>query len=326
MEKYLRACLQSLIIENSDLQKQLEVLVVNDGSKDNSLEIAEEFSKLNPDVFRVIDKKNGNYGSCVNRGLKEATGKYVKILDADDSFDSNGLRELVIVLSNVDVDMLLSDYVTVREDGTVTGNYKFQIPSNTILRAADYIDCFNRIQMHAVVYRLENLRKINYIQTEGISYTDQEWVFIPLTTIRTFYYLDTVVYKYLVGRSGQTVELGTYHKRVSDRVKMVRNIVALFVQFKNDNKSGIYDSFLTKRATELIHSIYLSYVIVNRDSAGAGDFDNFLKTSSTELYGLCDNLIVYKFLPFKYIAYWRTRGMLPPKLLSNAYRWLKSIR
>lgn len=76
MEDLLSKCLSSLIVKNH--LDMLEVLVVNDGSKDLSSEIAHQFEKENPDTFRVIDKENGNYGSCVNRGLKEAKGKYIK--------------------------------------------------------------------------------------------------------------------------------------------------------------------------------------------------------------------------------------------------------
>ena len=88
MEQYLRKCLDSLIVSEENMQR-LEVLVVNDGSKDSSSAIGHEYEAKYPQTFRVIDKENGNYGSCVNRGLKEATGKYVKVLDADDYFDDS---------------------------------------------------------------------------------------------------------------------------------------------------------------------------------------------------------------------------------------------
>mgnify|MGYP002624493917 CR=1 FL=1 len=80
MDRYLERCLDSLILPEM-LMERLEVLVVNDGSKDKSSEIAHSYEKKYPQTFRVIDKENGNYGSCVNRGLKEATGKYIKNLD-----------------------------------------------------------------------------------------------------------------------------------------------------------------------------------------------------------------------------------------------------
>lgn len=85
MEKYIGQCLDSLLIPEFD---EVEILVVNDGYKDRSSEIAHSYANRYPDSIRVIDKSNGNYGSCINAALPVATGRYVKILDADDSFDT----------------------------------------------------------------------------------------------------------------------------------------------------------------------------------------------------------------------------------------------
>ena len=84
MEKYLLKCLGSLIVA-PELMERIEVIVVNDGSTDRTSEIAHSFEVKFPGVFRVIDKENGHYGSCVNAGLKMASGVFAKILDADDS-------------------------------------------------------------------------------------------------------------------------------------------------------------------------------------------------------------------------------------------------
>lgn len=97
VERYIRKCQDSLIVSD-DLMGQLEVLVINDGTPDRSAEIAKEFEKKYPSVFRVIDKENGNYGSCINRGLKEARGKYIRICDGDDSYDSVALCKLLKIL------------------------------------------------------------------------------------------------------------------------------------------------------------------------------------------------------------------------------------
>lgn len=109
MEKYLRRCLDSLIIDEEGM-KQLEVLVINDGSKDSSSQIAHEYQDKYPDTYRVIDKENGNYGSCINRGLKEATGKYVKVLDADDWYNTKGLAKHILKLTSLsdDIDAIFS--------------------------------------------------------------------------------------------------------------------------------------------------------------------------------------------------------------------------
>ncbi|MDE5999791.1 MAG: glycosyltransferase family 2 protein, partial [Bacteroidaceae bacterium] len=96
MEQYLGECLTSMITQKS--QELLEVIVVNDGSTDASSAIAHGFAAQYPTLFKVIDKENGHYGSCVNHGLKAATGKYVKILDADDFFHTPDLDAVLTYL------------------------------------------------------------------------------------------------------------------------------------------------------------------------------------------------------------------------------------
>ena len=82
MEKYIRQCLESLVI--GEVLDRIEVLVVLEGSKDGSAEIAYEFVEQYPDTLRIIYKANGGHGSAINTGLMMASGEYVKILDSDD--------------------------------------------------------------------------------------------------------------------------------------------------------------------------------------------------------------------------------------------------
>ena len=109
MEMFLKRCLDSLLLDDMTLLGKLEVLIINDGSKDSSSKIAHNYSEQHPCVFKVIDKENGNYGSCINAGLKVATGKYVKILDADDWFDNNQFLIYVKVLTSLDSDLVLTN-------------------------------------------------------------------------------------------------------------------------------------------------------------------------------------------------------------------------
>ena len=106
MERYLDKCLGSLIINNEMLFQRLEVLVIIDGATDQSSAIAHSYQARYPEVFIVVDKTNGNYGSCINMGLDLATGKYIKVLDADDSFDTKSLEGYLKFLQSVDEDMI----------------------------------------------------------------------------------------------------------------------------------------------------------------------------------------------------------------------------
>ena len=97
LEALLPLCLDSIVA--SKALPRLDVVVVNDGSRDGSLAVAEGYAKRYADSVRVIDKANGNYGSTINAALPTLEGKYVKILDADDAFDTAALDSYVEYLT-----------------------------------------------------------------------------------------------------------------------------------------------------------------------------------------------------------------------------------
>ena len=98
VEKFLGQTLDSCLVP--EIMEKLEVIVVNDGSKDGTAAVAEEYVKKAPDTFVLINKENGGYGSTVNAGIQAATGKYFRLLDGDDWFDRDGLREFIGILEN----------------------------------------------------------------------------------------------------------------------------------------------------------------------------------------------------------------------------------
>ena len=102
MEALLPRCLDSLLVDGA--LEQLEAIVVNDGSRDGSLAIANSYKERFPDTVTVIDKPNGNYGSTINAALPVAKGKYVKVLDSDDWFNSDALLQYLDSLKSVDAD------------------------------------------------------------------------------------------------------------------------------------------------------------------------------------------------------------------------------
>jgi glycosyltransferase involved in cell wall biosynthesis len=108
MERYLSRCLDSLLV--SSIIEYIEILVVNDGSKDQSSAIAHNYQERYPQSVKVIDKENGGYGSVLNIGLLNASGKYLKICDSDDWFDSEAFRDFVFQLSKLDTDVVYNSY------------------------------------------------------------------------------------------------------------------------------------------------------------------------------------------------------------------------
>lgn len=267
MEKYLDKCLSSLLMNDKDLQKKIEVLVVNDGSTDQSSKIARTFSQKYPDTFIVIDKLNGNYGSCVNRGILEATGKYIKVLDADDFFDSEVFEDYIRFLLTADSDMVVNDFCSVNEQEHIVKTKHYSLAKNRSTFQFDQkiVNKFLRynLQMHAIAYKTKNLRNIGYKQTEGISYTDQEWTFIPLKTVYTISYYSGVLYYYLIGRVGQTMDSTVFSRSFhQDEICILRKLTD-FVNSDSQNKSA--RMFQKKWIHRNLAKVYMRYLVQNKN-------------------------------------------------------------
>ncbi|GFI38773.1 putative glycosyltransferase EpsJ [Muribaculaceae bacterium] len=229
MESLLPRCLDSLV--KPQCSEFLEVLVINDGSKDNSLSIARKYESEYTGIIKAVDKENGNYGSAVNKGIELATGKYFRILDADDYYDNKGLSILINELENINVDLILTNY---RKDRGAQKVY-FKSPESSIGHIYDFdnvdIDSYPNFAMHGITYKTSILKNNNIRLQHGISYTDTEYCFYPLSYVKTFVALDILVYCYQLGRPGQTVEISSQIKSVASMV----NIIDRMYYYLKDN-------------------------------------------------------------------------------------------
>ena len=109
--KTLKYCLDSLVIE--EVLNDIQIVIVNDGSKDKTSEIGHSFEEKYPDTIIVIDKENGGHGSGINTTIERAVGKYMKIVDSDDTVDRDGFIELINELKNTNADLILTPYYKV---------------------------------------------------------------------------------------------------------------------------------------------------------------------------------------------------------------------
>ena len=306
MQEYLQKCLSSLIVKKG--LETLEVLVVNDGSKDNSSIIAHEFEAKYPGVFRVIDKENGNYGSCINRGLKEATGKYVKVLDADDSFDTANFEYFLNQLGNIDVDLVISNFVKVDAEGNkdIARNLHIQPNKKDEFSKIANKSYIQGLWMHEIAYRRQMLLDMDYQQTEGISFTDVQWGFKPMARVKSYYFIDKVIYLYLVGRDGQTIDKATYFKKIPHEFLCTKGMLEFYAKVHNDSSynAKLLHAKLTGRIIALYKRVLIDYSDVNNQAMK--DFDEALHTLSPEIYSkLGKKQLSAPLLPFSYIKLWR---------------------
>ena len=309
MQDYLRRCLDSLIVPEEQM-KQLEVLVINDGSKDNSSAIAHEYQDKYPDTFRVIDKENGNYGSCVNRGLEEATGKFIKILDADDWFDTNTLNFFVQKLRETEVDVVLTNFTCYYSDRTenVALNIKQKDKKINLAEAMkDSLPQMIGIQMHGICYKAAIFDGLNYHQTEGISYTDQEWILLPWAHIDNLLFLPISLYQYDLARDGQTMDPNVFEKRIDDQFIGITNSIKM-IDAALPQMDELHRELLSLKIVGRMESIYKFYLMRRYNKAQCSKlikFDENLKQSSPILYSELDNVKMSKYYPCHYIQKWR---------------------
>jgi len=333
MERYLERGLTSLIVDDARMQL-FEALVMNDGSKDRTSEIGHQFEAKYPDTFRVIDKENGHYGSCVNRGLKEAKGTFVKILDADDLFDTNVFTQYLDFLSSDEVrnkaDMILSDWEEVDNDGNVVGN---------VMKYSSYTSPFKVSQItkldnqnwfiHALTYRTQNLIDMGYKQTEGMAYTDHEWIFYPISMVKNAYRFYGVLYKYVIGREGQSVSYEEHAKSIGKQVGMVESMVQSYRSYMNKVEPES-QGFFKDRINIVVDNIYHLYLFVlekfNLDTEPLKRLDNLIKDKDSELYESTDNhTITIAKIKVRPIHAWRSKNKLSWQSVRTLYRLANKV-
>lgn len=224
-EAYMRKCIDSLLPGGEDV----EILIVNDGSKDGTAAIADEYEAKYPTICRAIHQENAGHGGACNAGLRHATGMYFKVVDSDDWFDE---ESYLIVLERLKrfrqerqrVDLFIANYVYEHvADGTShTVSYTNVLPEERIFRWDD-VRRFRPDQnllMHSVIYRTKVLRESGLTLPEHTFYVDNLFVYVPLPYVKTLYYLDVDLYRYFIGRQDQSVNEQVMIGRIDQQIRV----------------------------------------------------------------------------------------------------------
>lgn len=321
MEVLLKKDLDSLVTHDYETMSKMEVIVVIDGANDRSSEIAHAFQDKYPNTFKVIDKENGNYGSCINKGLMVASGKYVKVMDADDSYQTSNLKDFIICLQNSEADLVLNDYRMVNEDGQDWLKVRYKLPSNQLVNVEDVKSSaiISELVLHSITYKKELFDEMNYHQTEGISYTDQEWIIIPMRKVKTLQYFNKDIYLYLCGRQGQTIGSSFTEKGLRQHLIVLKSIA---LQYDNFAYSYPSKKIVEYKICALASRIYKSIIQSRNESLvqQLREFDLFLKNNANMAYELINSARMSRFVSFRFINWWRNDKM--PSQLSYLCRFL----
>lgn len=230
-QDYMRHCVQTLLSGG----EEVEILIVDDGSTDDTAMIADKYAEAYPSQVKALHKENGGHGDAVMYGLRAATGVYFKVVDSDDWVDESSLHKVLDVLrSHVQqekqIDLLICNYVYEKEGAAHkhTVRYGNVFPENRILTWEE-TGCFRvdqYILMHSAIYRRQLLIDCRLSLPKKTFYVDNLYVYTPLPYVNTLYYLNVDLYRYYIGRSDQSVNEKVMISRIDQQLRVNRLMIS----------------------------------------------------------------------------------------------------
>ena len=245
-EAYMAKCIESLLIGG----EEVEIIVVNDGSKDRTAEIAREYQEKYPTIVKAVNKENGGHGSAVNAGLENATGLYFKVVDSDDWVDAEAYKAILCKLAELAgsrpiLDMLISNFVYDKvgvKKKKVMKYSSLSMPKDKLFtwREVGHFFKGQYILMHSVIFRTKMLKECGIRLPEHTFYVDNLFVFEPLPYVKNMYYMDVDFYHYFIGREDQSVNEQVMISRIDQQLLVNRRMMEYLV----DNKAIIKERHL----------------------------------------------------------------------------------
>ncbi|MBQ3409059.1 MAG: glycosyltransferase [Clostridia bacterium] len=266
--KFLKNGVYSLI--NHDLSNKLEVLIVNDGSKDDTASIAKELEKITTvdgrSIVKLIDKENGGHGSTINKGIELARGKYFKLMDGDDYFETEELKKLINILEHEDSDIVLNNYI---EDLAMTNTkkvnryYEFMYPGLQYKMDDLCYDGYGFSNwgplLSTSTYKTQMLKDANFKISEKCFYVDMELNVYSIINAKTIVYYPLDLYVYYIGRSGQSISRESYTRNYKNHEHVTMKIINEY--YNNPNITEQKRRYIKEKI--IIPLIVNQYIITN---------------------------------------------------------------
>lgn len=272
-EMFLHICLDSMV----GADDRLEVVVINDGSKDGTLEVANSYANRFPDQVRVIDKENGGHGSGINAGLEIAAGRFYKVVDSDDWIETRNLKAILDALEKSDAEAVVTGYRSINiGSGNVIG-YPVEIPEEKMtpdtasygaeLTMEEFTQVFDQMStsysFHGLCYRTDFMRSLDFRMSEKVFFEDQEYAVLPFLKVQKVLLLPYYLYNYQIGSAGQSVDYANQAKRAND-LKQVYTRMMDYYHF-NKPKEDFRARFFVKRLSIALVSYYAVVLVKSED-------------------------------------------------------------
>lgn len=305
VEKYLAECLESIL--SPEYNDVLEVLAINDGSKDGTLTLVREYEMRFPEILRVIDKPNGGWGTVINMAIGEARGRYFKILDSDDWFDKIALSKYIELLMCSDVDLFVTNYTEIYNDRIVVGeNYREDLCYQTMM-----LDEYFFLTNSSSLFPMTNISvKVDVLKRFSESlpnryYGDICFYYNVAALSQTVYITNLNLYQYRKDIDEQSTSVNGYIRNYEDYIEVIYRLIGLYV-----NTPLMINTKKVIRKALMHHLNFMYKLLMSNEYCGnmqesnalLKKFNKFLKQTSFELYWQSAK-ITNKGVP--YVLVWR---------------------
>ncbi len=268
-EGFLDTCIPSFL--HPDVVEALDIIIVNDGSVDNTPAVAEKYCREYPGSVRLINQENKGHGGALNTGCAAAVGKYLKVIDADDWVETDNLPAYIEFLRTCESDVVLSHHYTV--DISTKEVKKWKSYPETFGKAYDFDEImrdwksFDRsLTFHGITYNTAFYHKFGIQLSEHVFYEDHEFATFPCCHARSVTPVDLFIYDYRIGDVQQSVSDGNQLKRLGHTDTVLRRLVSEYHKLPGDCPGKAY---VQMKAQGLLLS-YLTTVMLVEPKRSAG--------------------------------------------------------
>ena len=322
-EPWLATNLDSLC--GSGPAEDLEILVIDDGSIDGTGKLADSYEARFPGIVRVIHKENGGHGSGINRGIREASGKYFKVIDADDWVRPDAFARFLDFLRSADSDIVASGFYWAYDDGS--GNpYSFRteaeiaepFPGVRFCREYRFDEIADRIylKIHNFTIRTEILKAHMLPLDEQCFYVDTEFIAYPIPWVETVIFFPEFVYMYRIGTAGQSVSMERMQRNARNYDRVL-NSMFLFYDSPNVKNCGkkkqVYIARITARALAARLRIFLSFPPSAKTREKLVRYDRMVRRMHKDIYAANVNRGVTLLRFSGYLLYWPASALVRKK-------------
>lgn len=323
-QDYMERCLDSLLIE----PERVEVIIVNDGSTDNTGSIADRYAAKYEGTVKVVHKRNGGHGSGVNAGLAAATGTYFKVVDSDDWLDRKALRELLKMLKDwnekkTGVDLIVCNYLYDHlYEGKVQRMGYENIFKDNVICSWNEIGKFQPSQyliMHALIFRTEVLRWSGVKLPEHTFYVDNIFANQPLTDVKTICYRNLDLYHYFLGRDDQSVNESVMMKRIDQQIFVTKELLHKVNLKKARELSPKLENYLIRNMSIMLSISDIHLLLIGTKEA-------YEKRKELWQYYYKKNKGLYRYLRYRTLSGWTNLpGKAGGMLTLTGYRLAKKM-